>query len=301
MSTRIDVLLEPGSDEGAVDGVVAAFRAVENTANEWRDGSPLAEVNRRAGEPVPAPAELREILRRALTVAGQTDGAFDPTWAALWGLWDFDHPRVPSMQEVESRLPHIGWARVVLDDAAGTVLLPDPDMRLGLGGIAKGWALDRAANDLRARGIDDFLLSAGGQVLAGGMRDGRPWRVGIRDPRGSRNESLGTIEVTDQSVSTSGDYERYFELDGQRWHHILDPRTGMPSRGAQGATVVCADGTTADAWSTALMVLGQERGFELLSRQRGIEAALIDELGTIHTTPGLKLRLTPPLTTAPPP
>jgi FAD:protein FMN transferase len=285
MHTRIDVTLR-GADSEARAGVEDAFREVEGTANEWQPGAPLAEVNAGAGHPVQAPADLRALVRRGLELAAVTDGAFDPTWAALWDVWDFsaDPPRLPTEDEIAARLPHVDWRNVVVDDEAGTITLLDAEAKLGLGGIAKGWALDHAAAGLRQRGIDDFLLSAGGQVMAGGTRDGRAWQVGLREPRGTRDDYFLVLPVSDASVSTSGDYERYFEVDGVRYHHILDPRTGWPARGARSASVVCPDATTADALSTALLVKGATEGLALAERL-GVQAVIVDDAGRVHRSP----------------
>ncbi len=288
MSTRIEVILEDDARAGAdAAEVFTVFRQVEHDANEWREGSPLAEVNAHAGGAAMAvPPPTYELVRRAVELGRETDGAFDLTWAALWGLWNFDVPAVPDPAAIRARLPLIDYRKVELGE--GTVRLPVAGMRIGLGGIAKGWALDLAQRRLRALGRVDFMLSAGGQVYAAGHRDGAaaPWRVGVRDPMAGPNETLAVLAITDASVSTSGDYERYFELGGVRYHHILDPHTGMPARGLHAATVVSPDATRADALSTALMVDGPVAGIALAERL-GVEALTIDELGRVRSTPGL--------------
>lgn len=294
MGTVITVEL-PASDAAndAVAAVREVFADVEATANEWRPGTALSEINAHAGTPTATPAPVRELLRRSLDVARTSDGAFDPTWAAMWGLWDFraDPPKLPDPAVLAERVKLIDWTRVVVDEDAGTVLLPEPGMKLGLGGIAKGWALDRSAAELRRRGFTDFVISAGGQVMAGGHKGDHAWRVGLRDPRGARDDSFAMIEVTDASVSTSGDYEQYFELDGVRYHHILDPDTGWPAKGVRSATVLCSDATLADGLSTALVVQGVERGLALAERLEDVEAVIVDASGEVHTTSGLTDRL----------
>jgi len=299
---RVTVLMEPETAgeraSEAAEAVFRIFREVDARMSEWKETSPLSAVNRAAGgEPVPVSGDLRRVLHRALDVARLTDGAFDPTWAALWGLWDFRaaEPRVPAAEEIARRAALVDWTRVEIDDAAGTVRLAEPGMALGLGGIAKGWALDRAAEELRRGGFRSFLLTAGGQVTAGGLRhtaDGRrPWSVGIRDPRGAPDDFFARVPVTDASLSTSGDYERFFVVDGVRYHHILDPRTGRPARGLRSATVISPDATLADALSTALMVMGVERGMDLVQQLPQAEAVLVDEAGATKVSRGLEGRL----------
>lgn len=299
MGTVIEVLFpragEPGRGEDAAREVFKVFDEVNRQMSEWNEASPVSAINRGAGGvPVNAPAELRAILGRAREVSERSGGAFDVTWATLAGLWDFQaiSPHRPSAAEIERATSLVDYRMVEVDEAAGTVRLARPGMKIGLGGIAKGYALARAAAVLRSRAVRSFLLSAGGQVLAeGGEAEAGPWRVGIRDPRGTRHDFFAVIELDRGSVSTSGDYERYFHLDGERYHHILDPRTGTPSRGLRAATVVAPDPVLADALSTAVMVLGRERGLNLAATFPDVEALVVDEHGGVQATPGLDRRL----------
>lgn len=280
---------EPVAAEAAAV-VFDVFRNVDARMSEWKATSPLSAVNEAAGrDPVEVPDELRHVIRRGVEIGELTDGAFDITWGALWGLWDFtaEHPSAPDPDEIRRRIALIDHRRIEIDDEAGTAYLPVEGMVIGLGGIAKGYALDRAAAALHDRGIDDFLISAAGQVLMSGRKSGRSWRVGVRDPWGEADAYFARIELTDVSVSTSGDYERFFVIDGERYHHILDPRTGMPAQGLRSATVVSADATLADALSTALMILGTERALGLIERLTDVEALLVDDTGQVHMTSGL--------------
>ena len=303
MATPITVEAPADRIEEAARIVFEIFRRVDTEMSEWKDSSPLSAVNRNAGlAPTPVPDELRRVIARAIEIGDLTDGAFDPTWAAMWGLWDFNaqQPRVPADAEIAARLALIDYTAVQVDDDAGTVALPRAGMFIGLGGIAKGYALDRAAAALREAGINSFLLSAGGQIVVGDPRvDGpppggaaRPWRVGIRDPRGPGDDSFATLDLTNSGISTTGDYERSFMLDGVRYHHVLDPRTGRPSHGVRAVSVVSPDATLADALSTALMILGVERGMELVESLEGVEAVFIDDLGAVHVSGGLAGALT---------
>lgn len=294
MATKLTVVV-PESPSAAADAeaVAEVFREVDARMSEWKDSSPLSAVNREAGgAPVPVPADLREVLHRAVALGDATDGAFDVTWAALWGLWDFRaaSPSVPDPAEIARRVALVDYRQVQVDDALGTVRLPRAGMKIGLGGIAKGYALDQARKVLQARGVEDFLVIGGGQILAGGRKGDRPWRTGLRDPRGGPEDYFAGLEVRDESLSTSGDYESFFEVDGRRYHHIVDPRTGWPSEGLRSATVISADATLADALSTACMVMGVEKSLAVC-RALGAEAALVDADGALHVTPGLQSRL----------
>lgn len=243
---------------------------------------------------MPVPPGLMRILKEGKALGDLTSGAFDITWAALWGVWDFKakEPKVPAPESIRARLPLIDYRLLALDEQAMTARLPQQGMKIGLGGIAKGFALARAAETLDQQGVKSYLLSAGGQIFARGLRDGNPWRVGIRDPRGESDDYFAVVTVSNVSVSTSGDYERYFELEGTRYHHILDPRTGMPSRGLRSATVMGPDATIVDALSTAMMVMGLEPSLALAARLPGVEAVLVDEHGGYHLTPGLQSHFT---------
>ena len=285
MATTITVTAAADRAEEAGSIVADVFERIDLMMSEWKPGSPLTEINDAAGlRPVEAPPELFNLIALGVELGDTTGGAFDITWAALWGLWDFkaQQPALPDPAEIEGRLARVDYRRIQLDPESRTVLLPEPGMLIGLGAIAKGHALDVAARELRAAGIGDFLIVAGGQVYASGDRNGRPWRIGVRDPRAGPDDLIATIELRDGSASTSGDYERFFIIDGRRYHHVLDPRTGRPATAAQSVTLVSASATLADALSTALMVLGPQEGAALVDRY-DVWAAVIDPAGNLTT------------------
>lgn len=294
MSTLWRIVLPDRPEaEAAAEECFDLFRSLDLELSEWKAGSPLAAVNRASGgAAVPVTPGLLAVLERSLAIAEATDGAFDPSWAALWELWDFRNPNgvPPDPAEVAARLTDIGWRAVEVDAAARTVRLARPGMQLGLGAIGKGWALDRAAERLEARGFHDFLITAGGQVLARGRNGERAWRVGLRDPRGGRDELFAVVELVDGSLSTSADNESFFLHQGERYHHVLDPRTGWPARGARSATVLHHEAAVADALSTALMVLGAPRGLDAVERLGG-EGLVVAPDGAVVATPSLERRL----------
>lgn len=294
MATLWQVTLpdRPGAAEAA-ETCFELFTRLDSELSEWKEGSPLSAVNQAAGEhPVAVPRELFALTARGIEIGHATEGAFDISWAALWGIWNFraPEPHPPAPDAIAARLPFVDFRRVVLDPARHTIYLPTAGMKLGLGGIAKGFALGRAAELLTARGFEDFLLVSGGQVYARGTRGGRPWRVGVRDPRGARDEIFATLALAGGSLSTSADNESYFVDAGVRYHHILDPKTGWPARGLRSATVLHPDPTLADALSTAVIVLGKERGLAIAQRL-GAEALLVDARGGLAMTPGFEAKI----------
>jgi thiamine biosynthesis lipoprotein len=295
MATTIDVSAPNEDVAEAADVVRGVFTSVDARMSEWKESSPLSEVNRSAGRaPVPVPGDLRALLARSIQIAERTEGAFDPTWAALWGLWDFRaaQPEIPSEANIAERVALVNYRELTVNDDEGTVALSRPGMKVGLGGIAKGYALDRATDELRARGIRTFMIQSGGQVMVGDPRPDRPWRLGVRDPRGDAGTLFAAVELDNTSLSTSGDYESYFVRDGQRYHHILDPETGWPSRGGLcSVTVVSPDATLADALSTAMMVMGPERSLQLAEATPDVEVVLVGPGEELRVSTGLQARL----------
>ncbi len=295
MATSIQLELPdtPGARQGA-DAVFAVFDSVDTEMSEWKPTSTVSAINRSAGgAPVRVSAGLLEVLAVGREIGERSSGAFDVTWAALWGVWDFVavSPRVPPPEAIDRALARVNYRKLEIDHLRGTVRLSEPGMKIGLGGIAKGYALKRSAAVLRERGIHNFILSAGGQVYAGGRKGDRRWVVGIRDPRGAPDDHFALVEVHDASMSTSGDYERFFIKDGARYHHILDPRTGRPAAGLRSATVVASDPVLADALSTAALVLGPAAAMDLVRSYAGTEAILVDNAGGLHISAGLSQRL----------
>jgi FAD:protein FMN transferase len=296
MGTLASVTIAGVSPEVAAPGIEAAFAVfarVDWSMNEWRADSPLSRLNAEAGRGwVPLPGDLCEVLRLAQQGARRTEGRFDPTWAALSDLWRFDvaDPRPPDPARLR--------AACALVDHRGLELRGPPDgacearparagMRVGLGGIAKGWALDTAARTLRSLGYSEFLLQAGGDLYAAGSPGGAPWPVGVRDPRGGRQDTLATVAVSDHAFSTSGDYERGFEHGGRRYHHVIDPRTCEPAPATRSVSVLARSAVDAEILGKALFVAGGRDALALAARLR-VEAIVVAASGEVLATPGLR-------------
>ena len=279
----------------AFEEVFEELERLESLMSVWREGSDIVRLNQAAGRaPVVVSPEVMEALRAARDIGDWTDGAFDVTFGALSGIWKFDHDqdnRIPSADEIARRVPLVDYRALELNVATRTAYIAGRGMRAHLGGIGKGYAVDRAAALLRSRGVDDFMIQFGGDLYVGGRRGDRPWRLGIQDPRGAADSSFAAIDLTDSAFSTSGDYERFFLSNGRRYHHILDPRTGEPARGCRSVTIVAASATLADALSTGVFVLGPAKGMALIERLPDVEGVIVDGDNRVLISSGLKERL----------
>jgi thiamine biosynthesis lipoprotein len=284
---------EPGA-LSSFDAVFNEFDRLESLMSTWRAGSDVDRLNAAAGQhPVRVSGDVLSVLETARQVSEWTDGRFDVTFGALSGLWKFDHDQdntVPDMDAVRSRLRLVDYRALKTDAAAGTAFLERAGMSVNLGGIGKGYAIDRAVAILRARGLNNFLIQAGGDVYAAGRKDGQPWRLGVQDPRGPGGRAFARVAVSDLTFSTSGDYERAFVKDGRRYHHIIDLTTGEPARGCRSTTVLTTRAVMADALSKAVFLLGPERGMALYDRLH-VDAIVVTVKNEVLVTPGLKGRL----------
>jgi FAD:protein FMN transferase len=294
MTTYVSISVAAPESPAVLAAIDAAFTEVarlQDYLSEWKPESEIARVNSEAGKaPIVVSDELFHVVSRALEVSHATDGAFDITWAALWGVWDFKKMQVPEPALVAARTRLIDYRQVELDAAKHTIRLKAAGMKLGLGGIAKGYAVDRASAVLSRRGFNNNLVIAGGDLYASGRRLSRKWNIGVRAPDGKG--MVATLETQDEGIATSGNYEKFFIRDGVRYHHIIDPKTGYPTKGTSSVTVIAKDATTADAWATALFVLGQRQGIERAQNRGDLEALIFDDQKfEPATTPAMRSRL----------
>ena len=278
----------------AFDAVFAEFERLEAQMSNWRSGSDVLRINAAAGvQAVPVAADVRDVLRQAAQISEWTDGTFDVTFGALTDVWKFDHDQddtIPPPEAILARLPLIDYRQIEIDDHAGTVFLRRKGMRIHLGGIGKGYAVEHAMRILRKAGLHDFMIQAGGDLYAGGHKDGRPWRLGIQDPRGPDGRSFATLDLSDSTFSTSGDYARFFMKDGVRYHHILDPRTGQPARLCRSVTIASDSPVLADAVAKGVFILGPEKGMALVERLPKVGAVIVTANNEVLVSSGLKDR-----------
>jgi thiamine biosynthesis lipoprotein len=278
----------------AAERVGHEFDRLEALLSVWKDGSDVVRLNKAAGlQPVQVSRETLEVLTAARLASEQTAGKFDITFGALADIWKFDHDQddvIPDRASIEKRLPLVDYRAVHLDAAKGTAFISRPGMRIHLGGIGKGYAIDRAVDLLREDGFQDFLIQSGGDIYASGTSNGTPWKLGIADPRGS-HEAFAAVVIRDATFSTSGDYERSFIKDGVRYHHLIDPGRGEPARGCRSVTIVADRAITADVLSTGVFIMGPAAGMALVEKLPGVEGVIVTDSNEVLVSSGLKGRV----------
>jgi thiamine biosynthesis lipoprotein len=300
-------LTSPRCDEkatrAAVEAAMNEIRRLELLMTTWRDDSEVSRINRAAGKaPAPVSHETFEVIEKSLWMSEHSEGVFDITFDVMRGLWRFDEnavERVPAARDIARLRSLIGYRHVHTDREHATVFLDRAESRLSLGGIAKGYAIDRAAAILLAAGVDDFLAQAGGDLYVHGHKaDGSPWVAGVRDPRGPAGTYFATMPVVDHAFSTAGDYERAFVAKGRRYHHIIDPRTGYPATASRSVTIWAKDALTADALDDAVFILGPEKGLALVESIEDAGAVIVDDKNQVHVSARLagKVRVEHPPT-----
>ncbi len=292
MTTKLELEFwqEPGFDaEALARRVFAEFDRIDRQMSRYREDSELSRINREAAHaPLPLSSELFHLLATAQRVSELSEGAFDISFASVGYLYDYRAARQPTSQQLQEAQSKVNYRAIKLDAQQQTVHLLQAGMRLDLGGIAKGYAVDKGLEVLQQAGVRHARLSAGGDMRLLGDKRGKPWIVGVRDPRAEAKQAT-VLPLSDTAVSTSGDYERFFIDDqGERVHHILSPQSGRPVHAVQSVTVIGPDATTTDGLSTAVFVLGVKKGLALINRLEGIDAIIIDAQRHLHYSNGLE-------------
>jgi FAD:protein FMN transferase len=290
MGTAIAVELfasDRGAGEAACAAVMAEMHRIDRAMSPYKASSELSLVNREAPlHEVPVSEELFGLLQRAQAFGRLSQGAFDITYASVGHLYDYRLGVAPDDATVARWQPGIGLAHLLLDARRRTVRFGHPRTRIDLGGFAKGHAVDRATALLTQRGIAHAYVAAGGDSRVLGDRGGRPWTIAVRHPR-QPDEVIAVLPLEDCAVSTSGDYERCFERDGVRHHHLIDPRTGRSPLGVSSVTILAADGLTAEALSKTVFVRGIAEGLRIVDAFPGVDALVVDADGHLHASQGL--------------
>jgi thiamine biosynthesis lipoprotein len=269
------------------------IKRLEAVLSEWRADSDVGKINSSPEQWVSVGPETYAVISRALEAGKASQGTFDITFQAMSEIWKFGsaaeaEPKLPSKAEVEQRRKLVDYRTVELDPAARAVRIPKAH-KLGLGGIAKGFIVDRAADIFKQAGIQTFLVQAGGDLYGAGRKpDGSAWVSGIQDPRATQGVFFATIELTDHAFSTAGDYARSYVIGKRRYHHIIDPRTGYPATASRSVTVWADDATTADAIDDAVFILGPDKGLELVEKTPGVGVVIVDKNNKVWVSPRLE-------------
>ena len=271
----------------AITAVMDEMHRIDHTMSPHKPESELSRINRDAArEAVPLSAEMYRLIERALEFSRFSDGAFDISFASVGNLYDYRAGTAPSAEALARGLAAIGWQHLILDAKTRSLRFGREGMRIDLGGFAKGHAVDNAVAILAELGVRHAIVSAGGDSRVLGDRRGRPWSVAIRDPR-REGGVVAVLPLEDTAISTSGDYERYFERDGVRCHHLIDPRSGRSPDALRSVTILAPDGLTAEGLSKTVFVLGTQRGIELIETLDGVDAVVVDAQGALHYSAGL--------------
>ncbi len=292
MGTRITVELwadDRVKADQAIDAVLDEMRHIDESMSTYKPTSEVSLVNASAAAgPMPITKELFDLLTTAKEYSVLTEGAFDITYASVGYLYDFRKHVRPDDAQIDAALPAIDYHHLLLDPTKQTVQFSQKGVRIDLGGIAKGYSVDCGIDVLKARGFTRAYVSAGGDSRIIGDRFGKPWLVGIRDPTKGPGEVITRIPLVDAAISTSGDYERYFEEDGVRYHHIIDPRTGHSASKVRSATIIGPSAIRTDGLSKTAFVLGPDKAMEIYNRIDDIDAIIVKLDGTVIHSRGLE-------------
>lgn len=296
MYTIVSITVVARTEDQARTAIDASFAELDRLAsllNFYSDTSEISMINKQAGlKPVKVSEDTFDIIEKAVYVSGMTEGAFDVTVGPLVKLWDIKNKIIPDEKSIKEKLRIVGYQNIVLNKAASTVFIKRKGAQIDLGGIIKGYSVDKVVEVLRRNGIKSGVVSVGGEIRALGKKpDGAPWVVGVQNPRqtGPNDEVIATLELSDKALSTSGDYIKYFEKNGIRYHHLLDPKTGYPSKQCGSATIIADDNTTTDGFSK-LFILGPEKGLAI-AKKLGFDVLFIDCKGGIVMSDGLKNKI----------
>ncbi|MDG1571251.1 FAD:protein FMN transferase [Robiginitalea sp. M366] len=275
------------------DQAIAEITRIEKLISSWDPNSQTSEINRQAGiSPVRVNEELFALIQRSLGISRLTDGAFDISYASMDRIWKFDGSMkaMPPADAVAASVARVGYQKIQLDPKTYSVFLQEPGMKIGFGGIGKGYAADRAKALLMAAGAPAGIINASGDLTTWGIPPGgKPWQVAITNPM-DKTHAYGVVPVENRAVVTSGDYEKYVTLDGKRYTHIIDPRTGYPSRGILSVTIFAPKAELADALATSVFVMGLEAGLDRIEQLPGIDGIIVDEHGRLYTTRDIQIQ-----------
>lgn len=294
MGSNFEITIYASTDSLIDLGIKTAMdeaERVELIFSEYIPTSEASMVNTNAGiKPVKVSSEFFDLTKRCIKISDLTDGAFDISWCGASKLWHFDNTltKVPSQAQIDSILPLVNYKNIELNEANRTVFLKKKGMKIGFGAVGKGYAVKKCKEKMIKVGIENALVKAGGDLITWGKMGTAPWSLGISNPN-DKKTIFSWLEVGASAVSTSGNYEHYVIIDSVRYSHIIDPKTGWPSKGVKSATIICPDSELSDALSTSVFVLGVDKAIGLINQLKGVNCILFDDNNQIHSSNGIKL------------
>ncbi|WP_299758317.1 FAD:protein FMN transferase [uncultured Pontibacter sp.] len=295
MGTRFELAAVSRDEQKAweaIDAGIKEIQRIEALISEWQNTSQTSEINRNAGiKPVVIDQELYDLISRSNRISEMTGGAFDISFASIDNVWKYDGSmkKEPSPEQVAASVSKINYKNIILNSQDRSVYLKEPGMKIGFGAIGKGYAANRARDVMREMGIQGGVVNAAGDLVTWGKQaDGQSWYVGIADPA-EKDKVFSWLTADNTAVVTSGNYEKYAEINGKRYSHIIDPRTGYPASGLKSVTIVCPNGELADALATAVSVLGKDEGLYLINQLKGVACLLITDADEVITSERMNL------------
>lgn len=287
MGSRFQITLVDNdsiSAERNIDKAVAEITRIENLISEWRPETQISQVNQNAGiKPIKVDREVFDLTKKGLYFSKLTDGAFDISIVAMDKIWKFDDSmnELPSEQAIKESVRNVGYQNIILDSTNSTIFLRNPGMKIGFGSIGKGYAADKTRDLMKSMGVKAGIIDASGDISTWGTQpDGKPWAIGINNPFND-HKMAAILYFKENSVTTSGSYEKYAEIHGKRYSHIMNPKTGYPSTGLTSVTITGPNATMANGFSTSVMVLGEKEGLKLLKQFPEYHYLLITDKGKI--------------------
>ena len=276
-----------------IDDAVEEIKRIEKLFTTFDESSQTNLINRNAGiTPVKVDREMYDLIERSKKISTLTQGAFDITYGSIdKRLWNFDKTMtsLPDAQTAKKLVRLINYRNVILDEKNCSVFLKEKGMRIGFGGIGKGYAAEKAKSLLQQKGVKSGIINAAGDLTAWGYQpNGKPWTIGIADPD-TKRQAFSFLEITNTSIATSGNYEKFVFIDGKKYSHTIDPKTGLPVRGIKSVTIICPNAEIADAMATPVMIMGIKTGLDMLNQIKGIAGIVIDDNDKIYTTKNINL------------
>lgn len=299
MGTRFEItVVAPNEEIGYIniDEAVSEIQRIEKIISSWDESSETSLINKNAGiKPVKVSPELFGLIERSIRISVLTDGAFDISYASMDQIWKFDGSMkaMPNESDIKKSIAKIGYQKIILDTEKSTVFLPEPGMKIGFGAIGKGYAADKAKQLLVSKDVKGGIINASGDLTTWGTKvTGEKWLVGITNPL-NKERVFGWLPIVESAVATSGNYEKYITLNGKKYSHIIDPRTGYPTTGISSVSIFAKQAEVCDALATAVFILGRDVGLHMINQINGVEAIVVDAENKIHKSSGIMFNTNP--------